>query len=721
MNLSLRYEHYVYSVLGLPFRGRECESLSAQESSEKEAFAQGSQANPQPQQTSILAPKFDLSQSEEGVTLGVFYPCHAESISISVVSKYVSYIDRKMSLEQKGTIRWLELLHQRTLSYEEWQRIFEPTHAMTLGLQHGFQYLQLDTPEDVSAFKSYYRNDEKSYLKFIFEESHLPNKAFFFRIMTLSVPIRSFYKHTWLLSKTGIGKSTLISFIAYMLIQHTSYKKDLSKGNAAMVLLDPHADLAHDILQQQWSKASQERLVFFDPVLGKEEIKHAVKEEIQTNNEVKTKVAFPVINAFDIPKSLQQDEEFVSVLANELIEVFNVLLEDEATLSMQMSTILEPVLTTLIQTGGRDLSDVLVFLDDNRNQAWVEKGCQSTNPFHAQFFQYQFYNPEYNRTKLSLLTRLQKLFNKPVFAQSVMGKSTISIQDCIRSGKILVFSFARSGLGKEGVVILSKMYLALVNIYIIQQQKLAPERRKKVFIIADEFQSMITSLFEELLSEGRKFGVSLLLSHQQESQIVDKKLLDSLSSNTSLKIVGNNGVATLKKVSGEIGVPVEQLQQLEDYHFLAKVGIHEPLTLSVPKSFLTKKRYKLSAEKLAERKAWLLYHSGYYTSNPRTHARHTNQATTQEKSMQNTPTQDIPITTADVRDKAHIIQESKGEPATAITPTTPTYEELQQGRHASKPVQPIKPIKKGVKRKHIKTAKGHADTPPPLGSPAFEA
>ena len=73
--------------------------------------------------------------------------------------------------------------------------------------------------------------------------------------------------------------------------------------------------------------------------------------------------------------------------------------------------------------------------------------------------------------------------------------------------------------------------------------------RRQFTIYVDEFQSLATENFSLLLSEARKFGVSLVLANQFVSQIKEQRILEAVYGNVGTMLsfrVGKNDAARLE-------------------------------------------------------------------------------------------------------------------------------------------------------------------------------
>ena len=94
-------------------------------------------------------------------------------------------------------------------------------------------------------------------------------------------------------------------------------------------------------------------------------------------------------------------------------------------------------------------------------------------------------------------------------------RATLDIADTIRSGRVLLVNSARAQTGPEVSSIVGGAILNLLNHIAKQQGRLpAGHERRRVTVIVDEMQTFPGVPFDEMLSELRKFGGSLLMATQ---------------------------------------------------------------------------------------------------------------------------------------------------------------------------------------------------------------
>lgn len=93
-------------------------------------------------------------------------------------------------------------------------------------------------------------------------------------------------------------------------------------------------------------------------------------------------------------------------------------------------------------------------------------------------------------------------------------RTTLDIADTVRSGRVLLVNSARAQTGPEVSSIVGGAILNLLNHIAKQQGRLEPAERRRVVVIVDEMQVFPGVPFDEMLSELRKFGGSLLMATQ---------------------------------------------------------------------------------------------------------------------------------------------------------------------------------------------------------------
>ena len=98
--------------------------------------------------------------------------------------------------------------------------------------------------------------------------------------------------------------------------------------------------------------------------------------------------------------------------------------------------------------------------------------------------------------------------------------------------KICIFNLSKGALGETATQLLGSLFIAQFQIASLERFIRPLSARTPFYLYIDEAHSFITKSFADILSESRKYGLSLFLTHQ---------FLDQLPEDTQASILGNVG------------------------------------------------------------------------------------------------------------------------------------------------------------------------------------
>lgn len=107
-----------------------------------------------------------------------------------------------------------------------------------------------------------------------------------------------------------------------------------------------------------------------------------------------------------------------------------------------------------------------------------------------------------------------------------------------------------------------------------QRTKISENQRRDFFLYVDEFQNFATPRFSEITSEGRKFRIGLIASHQNIAQVEDQKILKVVAGNANTIICLKASPDDEKFILPYMEPEVEpgDIVNLAPYHFYMKVS-----------------------------------------------------------------------------------------------------------------------------------------------------
>ncbi|MEO0397746.1 MAG: type IV secretory system conjugative DNA transfer family protein, partial [Cyanobacteria bacterium P01_A01_bin.137] len=188
----------------------------------------------------------------------------------------------------------------------------------------------------------------------------------------------------------------------------------------------------------------------------------------------------------------------------------------------------------------------------------------------------------------SLLTRLNG-FLRPKVIRAMMAQQTgLDMNEVINGGKILIIKLSQGLIGEENSFLLGTLLVSKLQHAAMARQSMSAEQRRPHFLYIDEFQHFITPSLKTILSGARKYGLGLVLVHQDLQQILreDPVLGNAIISNANTRVCFRVGDFDAQKLeSGFAGFTRQDLQQLTTGQAIVRVGSSNNdanLTTSLP-------------------------------------------------------------------------------------------------------------------------------------------
>ncbi len=113
-------------------------------------------------------------------------------------------------------------------------------------------------------------------------------------------------------------------------------------------------------------------------------------------------------------------------------------------------------------------------------------------------------------------------------------KSSINLREIMDSSQILLLKLDRGRL-KENADLIGSLFMTKLKLAAFSRSEIPKEQRAQFYLYIDEFQNFASKTFIELLSESRKYGLSLTLAHQNLTQLPED-LQDSILTNCGIQV-----------------------------------------------------------------------------------------------------------------------------------------------------------------------------------------
>lgn len=323
-------------------------------------------------------------------------------------------------------------------------------------------------------------------------------------------------RHLYVIGQTGTGKSGFL---------RTLIEQDIRAGNG-VCFIDPHGN---DILEVLATVPPEryEDVIYFDPAYIDRPFGLNMLEYDPAHPEQKSFIVNELLMIFrqlygDVPESMGPAFEQYFRNATQLV------MEDPASGSTLMDI-------------GRVLSNAAF-----RNL----KLSRSHNPVVNQFWQEIATKAEGEASLQNIVPYITNKFDEFTandFMRPIIGQqeSSFRFRDVIDGKKILLVNLSKGRLGERnanllGLILVGKLFMAALSRADDPRADFPP-----FYLYIDEFQNITTSSIPGILSEARKYKLSLTIAHQFLGQ-VDTKIRDAVFGN-----VGSMAVFRVGQEDGE--------------------------------------------------------------------------------------------------------------------------------------------------------------------------
>ncbi len=317
-------------------------------------------------------------------------------------------------------------------------------------------------------------------------------------------------RHVYVVGKTGVGKSTLLENMAIA---------DIEAGRG-IAFLDPHGESAEKLLDF----IPEERLddvIYFDP------------------SDMEYPIAFNPME--------QVGTEFRHLVASGIMGVFKKIWVDAW--SARMEYILNNTLLALLELPNSTLLGVLRMFAEPPYRKKIVDNLQ--DPVIKAFWQNEFarYSQKLETEALAAIQNKVGQFVSNPLIRNILGqsRSTINMREIMDTGKIFIVNLSKGKMGEDNSALLGAMIISRLQLAAMSRVDIPEDKRRDFYMYVDEFQNFATDSFASILSEARKYRLSLTLAHQYIGQLVtndgNTKVRDAVFGNVGTIITFRVGAA----------------------------------------------------------------------------------------------------------------------------------------------------------------------------------
>ncbi len=343
--------------------------------------------------------------------------------------------------------------------------------------------------------------------------------------------------HLYILGKTGTGKSTLLE---------TFMRSDMDKG-FGFALLDPHGDLVKKV-RSLLPKTRADDMIYFN-------------------------VADPG-QPFGFNPLANVPADKRPLARSGLIQVFKHLWSDSW--GPRLEYILRNCITALLDYPDSTLADVLRLLADRSFRRKVVEHVRNRQVKEFWLGEYEKYPERFRIEAISPIQNKVGAFLSHPALQRILTKpeKPLNLRSIMDEGKILLVNLAKGSIGEDTANLLGSLLISRFDLVALSRANVPDEERRDSTLYLDEFHNFTTQSLIFMLSELRKYRLSLVLAHQFLSQL-ELSIRDAILGNAGTIIVFRIGANDAETIAMEFAPEfrITDFINLPNYHIYLKLMI----------------------------------------------------------------------------------------------------------------------------------------------------
>ena len=328
-------------------------------------------------------------------------------------------------------------------------------------------------------------------------------------------------RHVYVIGQTGTGKTTLLQ---------NCIAQDMQEGRG-LCFLDPHGDTARSVIAQLPEQRKSD-LIWIDL--------SDISEPPGLN--------FMTGIATDMRP----------LLARNFVAAFKHVFGDESwgprmdhTFRMSVRTLMDNELTLLAFSR--------LFIDEEFRERAISRVA---DPYVARTFwreQFPRWHAKFGADLTSPIeNKISAVIESP-HLRAIMCQShnSITLRDAMDQRKIVIVSLQKGQVGEQAASVFGSLLVSFIGQAALSRADIPEKDRTPFTLYCDEFQNYATSGFPLIMSEARKYKLSLVLAHQDIGQVENRSVISSIFGNCGTFVSFRIGADDAPKIARQFRIPNE--------------------------------------------------------------------------------------------------------------------------------------------------------------------
>jgi hypothetical protein len=344
-------------------------------------------------------------------------------------------------------------------------------------------------------------------------------------------------RHMYVIGKTGMGKSELLKNIAI---------QDIQDGRG-LAFIDPHGDPVEDLLDYIPPERAKD-VIYINPA----------------------DMEFPI--AFNVMEHVDYDKRHL--IADGMMAVFKKIWVDAW--SARMEYILNYTILALLEVDGSTLLGINRMLAEKDYRKFVVDQVKDSEVKAFWTQEFAKYTDKFaSEATAAIQNKIGQFVSNPLI-RNIVGQShsSFNVREAMDQQKIMLVNISKGRIGEDASRLLGALLITRIQLAAMSRVDIPKYDRKDFVLIVDEFQNFATSSFANILSEARKFNLSLVIAHQYVAQM-EEEVADAVFGNVGSIVAFRVGAEDAEMLEKEFApeFTVEDIVNLGKYHIYLKLMI----------------------------------------------------------------------------------------------------------------------------------------------------
>ena len=303
-------------------------------------------------------------------------------------------------------------------------------------------------------------------------------------------------RHTYVVGATGTGKTSLL---INMIVQAV-------RQGICIHVIDPHGQMSHDIVRSLPPERLED-VVFLDPL----------------------KVRFGV-NPFKLPpyESAEERSLKIEIIVDQVVEMMKRVFGRRYWGPALDRTFRNTARFLYLRNDSPTFEDVIHVL-----QGRTEKLGMLAKDQNFREFQKQLKRMPYERLD-AVMNKIDRFAKSYMLRMIFCSRESVNFDELLSPGKVVVWRLSKTELGEGNMQMIGSTVITDLWFHCARREE---RNRNLILLIIDEFQNFaFLETLSLIVTEARKFGMGLVMSHQTAKQL-KKKMFSEVMGNTATKII----------------------------------------------------------------------------------------------------------------------------------------------------------------------------------------